>query len=55
MKEAKLDENIEVFRSEKRKSIDIDEHADLVYNFYTMIDDELNMEAEIGIKKYEVK
>jgi acyl-ACP thioesterase len=55
MKEAKLDEKIEVFRSEKRKSIGIDEHADFVYNFYTMIDDELNMEAEIGIKKYEVK
>ncbi|HKK96092.1 MAG TPA: acyl-ACP thioesterase domain-containing protein [Anaerovoracaceae bacterium] len=50
MKEAKLKDNISIYRSEERSSLNIDIRADKVYNFYTKIDDKLNMEAEIGIR-----
>ena len=50
MKEAKLDDYISIYRSEERNSVEIDNRADKAYNFYTKINDKLNMEAEIGIR-----
>ena len=53
MREAPIGSEIEVFRSEARKPDKIDSRADKVYNFYTLINGNSNLEAEIGIKKYE--
>ncbi|MBK5253469.1 MAG: hypothetical protein JJE03_03235 [Peptostreptococcaceae bacterium] len=53
MKEAPIGSNIEIFRSKAREPIGIDSRADKVYTFYTLVNGNNNLEAEIGIKKYE--
>jgi acyl-ACP thioesterase len=53
MKEAPMGSEMEIFRSKAREPEGIDSRAEKIYYFYTLVDGQHNLEAEIGIKKYE--